>query len=807
MGFSFQHKHQLILALLLLLHPFTAAAQTGPNITRGSTLSAQGNNPALWALSPAGDFAFGFIPLRPNQFLLAIWFAKITTTTNLTVVWSANGDQPVQTGSKASLASNGRFSLQDHHGQEIWSPGVGGVAYATMLDAGNLALMSSDGTGYAWESFDHPTDTILPTQEMKKGGLLSSRRPSSADDYSVGRFQLRLLNDGNLCLNTIASPTNHAYEAYWLTKGTLGTGSYLVFNQSSGIQEVQEDSSLVNVTYANIGSPEDYYQRATLDPDGVFRHYIHPKPGAGNESYPDSWSVASFIPENICSAVIVEKGGSGACGFNSYCQFLSNQKICSCPERYVYVDPTDFSKGCMPDFAEPRCDAYDPVDFVLTTKPNTNWTNTAYEWLSPVQEDQCRQSCLEDCRCMVAISKDGDCLKKAMPLSGGRVDPGYEGKALFKIPRVDTSAPPPPPPGLRRGRKSPPVIISAMLGCSAFVNLLLISAIVLLFLSSRGKRSPRAQIDGRTVGDHLQAFGYHALEESTRKFGEVLGKGAFGTVYKGVLTLREAQALVAVKKLDKLARDGDKEFRAEMNAIGRTHHKNLVQLLGFCDEGPHRLLVYEFMSNGSVASYLFGENRPSWDQRVQIAFGVARGLSYLHEDCSSQIIHCDIKPENILLDDCFTARISDFGLAKLLMREQTRTQTDIRGTKGYVAPEWFKKRAITAKVDVYSFGVMLLEIACCRKNIELEFGSDARVILTDWAYDCYSDKRLDILVEHDEEAMSNRRMLERLVAVALWCIQEEPSMRPSMKKVTQMLEGAVEVPVPPDPTSLISSMY
>lgn len=793
------YEHQLILTLLLLLHPFTAAAQAKSNITQGSTLSAQGNNPALWALSPSGDFAFGFIPLGPNQFLLAIWFAKITA--RLTVVWSA---LPVQTGSKASLTSNGGLSLEDHNGQEIWSRGVGGVAYATMHDTGNLVLLSSDGTSYAWQSFDNPTDTMLPTQVMQKGGLLSSRRSSSAEDYSVGRFQLRLLPDGNLCLNTIALPTDHPYEAYWLTKGTLGTGNYIVFNESSGIQEVQKDSSLVNITYANIGSPEDYYQRATLDFDGVFRHYTYPKRGAGNGSYPDSWSVADFIPENICSAVIVEKGGSGACGFNSYCQFANNQSICSCPERYSYVDPTDISKGCEPDFPEPRCDAYDPADFELTAMPNTNWTNTAYEWLSPMPEDQCRQSCLEDCRCMAAISKDGDCLKKAMPLSGGRVDPGYGGKALFKISRVDTST---PPPELSRGRKSPPVIVSAMLGCSAFLNILLISAIALLFLSSHRKRSPRAHIDSRTAGDHLQAYCYRTLEEATGKFGEILGKGAFGTVYKGVLTLDEARALVAVKKLDRLARDGEKEFMAEMKAIARTHHKNLVQLLGFCDEGSHRLLVYEFMSNGSLASHLLGENKPSWYQRVQIAFGVARGLSYLHEECSSQIIHCDIKPENILLDDCFTARISDFGLAKLLMQEQTRTQTDIRGTKGYVAPEWFKKRAITAKVDVYSFGVMLLEIVCCRKNIEQEFGSDVRGILTDWAYDCYSEKGLDILVEHDEEATSNRRMLERLVAVALWCIQEEPSMRPSMKKVTQMLEGAVEVPVPPDPTSLISSMY
>ena len=149
-----------------------------------------------------------------------------------------------------------------------------------------------------------------------------------------------------------------------------------------------------------------------------------------------------------------------------------------------------------------------------------------------------------------------------------------------------------------------------------------------------------------------------------------------------------------------------------------THHKNLVRLIGFCDEGPHKLLVYEFMCNGTLASFLFGSSAPDWKIRTQMAFGVARGLMYLHEECSTQIIHCDIKPQNVLLDDSFTARISDFGLAKLLMSDQTRTLTAIRDMTGYIAPEWFRNKPITAKVDIYSYGVMLLEIISCRKCID-----------------------------------------------------------------------------------------
>lgn len=244
----------------------------------------------------------------------------------------------------------------------------------------------------------------------------------------------------------------------------------------------------------------------------------------------------------------------------------------------------------------------------------------------------------------------------------------------------------------------------------------------------------------------------------------------------------------------------------EVQTIGQTFHKNLVRLFGFCNEGTERLLVYEFMANGSLNEFLFGDNKPHWNLRVQVALGVARGLLYLHEECSTQIIHCDIKPQNILLDDNFGAKISDFGIAKLLRANQTQTNTGIRGTRGYVAPEWFKNIGITSRVDVYSFGVILLELVCCRRNVDLEIADEEQTILTYWANDCFRCGRIDLLVEGDEEAIFNIKKVERFVAVALWCLQEEPMMRPTMLKVTQMLDGAVQIPTPPDPSSFISSI-
>ena len=197
-------------------------------------------------------------------------------------------------------------------------------------------------------------------------------------------------------------------------------------------------------------------------------------------------------------------------------------------------------------------------------------------------------------------------------------------------------------------------------------------------------------------------------DESANGFKEELGRGAFGVVYKGIIRASGSSILVAVKKLDRIANNGDKEFETVVNVIGKTHHKNLVQLVGFCKENDQRLLVYEYMSNGSLADYLFGDQRPGWVARIKIAQGIARGLVYLHEECTTQIIHCDIKPQNILIDEHHNARISDFGMAKLLALNQTHTNTAIRN------------KPVTTKVDVYSFGVLLLEIICCRKSASME---------------------------------------------------------------------------------------
>uniref|UniRef100_A0A2N9EHF5 Receptor-like serine/threonine-protein kinase n=1 Tax=Fagus sylvatica TaxID=28930 RepID=A0A2N9EHF5_FAGSY len=294
-------------------------------------------------------------------------------------------------------------------------------------------------------------------------------------------------------------------------------------------------------------------------------------------------------------------------------------------------------------------------------------------------------------------------------------------------------------------------------------------------------------------------YGRRSLDDSNVAF--VKGRGAFGTVFKG--TIQNSQKFVAVKRLEKLLAEGEREFETEMKVIGRTHHRNLVHLLGYCHEGAKRLLVYEYMSNGSLADILFTpEKKPSWDDRMEIARDIARGILYLHEECEPQIIHCDIKPHNILMDEYGCAKISDFGLAKLLDPDKSKTFTGIRGTKGYVAPEWHRKQPVTIKVDVYSFGIVLFELICGRKCVDWNL-PDEKAILEEWVYHCYEAGELGNLVG-DQEV--DKRQLERMVKVGLWCTLYEPSLRPLIKNVLLMLEGIVVVPIPPSPTSFVTTL-
>ncbi|KAL6124838.1 hypothetical protein ACLB2K_077347 [Fragaria x ananassa] len=294
-------------------------------------------------------------------------------------------------------------------------------------------------------------------------------------------------------------------------------------------------------------------------------------------------------------------------------------------------------------------------------------------------------------------------------------------------------------------------------------------------------------------------YSYYNIKKMTKGFKDKLGEGGYGCVYKGKL---RSGRLVAVKMLGKSKANGQ-DFINEVATIGRIHHVNVVQLIGYCAEGSKRALVYEYMANGSLDKHIFskGSISLSCKEAFEISLGVARGIGYLHQGCDMKILHFDIKPHNILLDENFIPKVSDFGLARLCPSDDSSLiLTAARGTIGYIAPELFYKNigSVSNKADMYSFGMLLMEIAGKRKNLNAVAAHSSQIYFPSWVYDQFSEgNEMEIEDATDEE----RRLTRKMLMVALWCIQMKPSDRPkSMSKVVEMLEGEVEsIPMPPKP--------
>ncbi|XP_039173657.1 rust resistance kinase Lr10 [Eucalyptus grandis] len=293
-------------------------------------------------------------------------------------------------------------------------------------------------------------------------------------------------------------------------------------------------------------------------------------------------------------------------------------------------------------------------------------------------------------------------------------------------------------------------------------------------------------------------YSYSNIKKITASFKHKLGEGGYGSVYKG--TLRSGDE-VAIKILKQSKAQGQ-DFINEIATIGRIYHVNVVQLIGFCFEGSKQALVYDLMSNGSLDKQIFteeGDKFLNYKKIYEISLGVARGIEYLHRGCDMQILHFDIKPHNILLDKNFTPKVSDFGLAKLCPANHSIVSlTAARGTLGYMAPELFYRNIgdVSFKADVYSFGMLLMEMAGRRKNISANVEHSSQIYFPLWAYDQVSEeKSVEIEIVAEE-----RKVIKKMIIVALWCIQLNPDHRPSMSNVLEMLEGDIdELQMPPKP--------
>ncbi|XP_050272908.1 G-type lectin S-receptor-like serine/threonine-protein kinase At2g19130 [Quercus robur] len=395
--------------------------------------------------------------------------------------------------------------------------------------------------------------------------------------------------------------------------------------------------------------------------------------------------------------------------------------------------------------------------------------------------EECKLNCLSSCHCVAYSYNNGCSIFKGTPIYL-QPSSGNELGGDFHI-RISASE--------LVGSKT------NMLKKAAWIVGILDVLILLISIGLAIIRSRQSTVVLEEVHISLILFKYRDLQRATRKFSQKLGEGGFGSVFKGTLPNSTTIAVKKIRSLDQ----GEKQFRAEVSTLGAIQHVNLLRLRGFCVEASKRFLVYDYMPKGSLESHLFQNTSKilDWKTRYQIAIGIAKGLAYLHGNCRDCIMHFDIKPENILLDAEYNPKVADFGLAKIIGRDFSRVLTTIRGTRGYLAPEWISGEAVTPKVDVFSYGKLLFEIVSGRRNMDMLDGDDEEIRIyfpSRVAIAINKGEDLLTLLDHKLEGNAIMEELTRACKVACWCIQDDPRDRPTMGQAVQILEGVMQVDLP-----------
>ncbi|CAD6266143.1 unnamed protein product [Miscanthus lutarioriparius] len=595
----------------------------------------------------------------------------------LTPVWVANAENPVAnlTSCKLVLSQDGDLLViqDDHHlpangssssstSSTVWSSktnatttnGTTTAMAASLLDNGNLVLHSaSNASNIFWQSFDHPTDTLL------QGGKIG---------WSNGTGLIRRLVSRKNSVDQ--SPGVYSCELSSSGSGHDGDG---------------DDTSIVFM----YNSSKQYWSSGTWGGRYFSNIPETMKVLLWFEGSSTDWQAVYAAPKSQCDVY-------ASCGPFTVCNDVPFPS-CTCMKGYSIRSPQDWDLGDRTG----GCARNTPLHCNTSgagggaaSEPDKFYA------MASTSEDECSVACLGICSCTAYSYNDqgSGCSIWHDKLLNVRLQGNSVLHLRLAAKEVETSS--------HTSRRA--VIIGAAVGATT-ATLGFIFLLMLVMMRRRKRYGDDVQ-----GGIGIVTFRYADLQYATKNFSEKLGAGSFGSVFKGSLS---DSTTIAVKRLDGV-RQGEKQFRAEVSSTGVVQHVNLVKLIGFCCEGDRRLLVYEYMPNGSLDSHLFQSNGTvlDWTVRYQIALGVARGLAYLHASCRDCIIHCDIKPENILLDGSFTPKVADFGMAKFLGRDFSHVVTTMRGTIGYLAPEWISGTAITSKVDVYSYGMVLLEIISGSRN-------------------------------------------------------------------------------------------
>ncbi|KAK8966939.1 G-type lectin S-receptor-like serine/threonine-protein kinase RLK1 [Platanthera guangdongensis] len=803
-----------------------AKAQQDGKIPKGSVITATKKGPEAAWTSRSGLFAFGFYPVE-TKFSIGIWLVTNITT----VIWTYDRDGELfPEGTQLKLTEEG-LQIPNPAGDRAVSNITTSEAKldsAVMEDSGDFVILDVNGQ-IMWQTFDYPTDTLVSGQLLRSGNKLVSS--VSATNHASGRFEMVMQLDGNLVMYPANTPENGA-NAYW-SLGTNGVGYTAVIFSSRGKLLVVRD---VNATHNNTlqgmqVTPSVIIGR--MEPDGVFRIFQ-----ANNNSIMQIQGEFLQYQADKCSI-------KGTCGSNSYCHLNAatvagnssnlvggEAELCLCLPGFVYKDMSKPYMGCNRNFSvgQYAASAAAATEFLFNTTysisklTNISWVDASYNNTGYATEKDCSDACLWDSNCYAALFSYHRCRKQRHPFLYARPsDDDDPTIAFIKVGSGEPQIPPPPPPQEIIDRvPTNKVLIQSVAVASASI-FAFSAAVFFLYIiinrrSSYQKQCRNMEI-GLAGGMAPRYFTYRKLVEATKNFTNPLGKGGYSTVFRGEVQLGDGKVMhIAVKRLEKLSWENERGFRTEMRAAGRAHHRNLVRLLGFCHEGGKFLLIYELMSQGSLADLIFEPKadqldqmqkdaakaaaRPSWKKRAGMAMDVARVILYLHEGCESTIIHGDIKPDNVLVAEDGTAKVGDLGLATLLMSGQSKVYTTPKGTPWYQAPEWMNgvRELATPKVDVYSYGVLLLELITCRKYFERE-AVDGHYHLSGWAKKCLMESTLErMLPENKEEEKVDEEELKKMVMVALWCVQKDPGNRKSMKEVVRMLGGKKSIPLPPDDT-------
>ncbi|KAJ4961225.1 hypothetical protein NE237_021135 [Protea cynaroides] len=764
-------------------------------------------------VSTNSTFAAGFRPLptSPQLYIFSVWCLG---SRDKTIIWSLNGtiSSPVNQSSSLVITPAGILQLNDSTGNNLWQPTAFGDPKQTELvlgEDGNLVFGN-------WSSFNYPTDTVLSNQ-MFDGRTLVSQN---------GKYQFT--NNQFLVFNS-----SDRYYAYAQIEKLNSDGAFTIMN--SGWQPVTADLGSVRL------------RRMTLDNDGNLRVY-------SLRSRSGTWRIVWQVIQELCTI-------NGVCGPNYIC--MPNGTIstfCVCPsgfeeqngicQRRIPLTPAD-SKFLRLDFVTFHDDQY-------LQAPNFT---------------SCKDGCLANSNCLAyAVQFNGQkfCMHY-QSLLYGYWSPGPEVTTFLRVSnsetaisnftgmtsKVNTSCTTlislPVPPNQSQTTTRNIAILTTIFFIEFIVGFLCFWAFLKQYL--------KYQDMAWTLGSEFlptggpKRFSYAELKAATNDFSNIIGQGGFGIVYKGELPDHRTIAVKCLKDVT----GGETEFWGEIITIARMHHLNLIRVWGFCVEKSHRMLVYEYIPNGSLAKYLFPASfietsqgksyssdssnstnynsinssstegiqlmpvnnsinssstestqlRPllDWNVRYRIALGIARAIAYLHEECLEWVLHCDIKPENILLGDDFCPKVTDFGVSKLQKKEDKVAMSRIHGTRGYLAPEWVTREPITAKADVYSFGMVLLEIVSGMRNFEScesSVGSE-EWYFPKWAFEkVYEEMKVESFIDRRikrcYDSQVHFELVDRMVKTAMWCLQDRSELRPSMGKVTKMLEGSVEIIEPPKPT-------